>query len=58
LASTLAMRACCLVQAVRLARGELAGGDAGVDPGLLVRLALVDARRGGAGGERAERGDR
>ena len=36
-----------LVEAVGLARVELAGGDAGVDALLLLGLALVDARRGG-----------
>src|SRR5664279_3820002 len=34
-----------LVEPVRLAGRELAGGDAGIDARLLVRFALVDARR-------------
>ena len=47
------------LEAARLAAVQLAAGDAGLDPGLLVRLALVDARRAGhALGECAERGDR
>src|SRR5262252_9671047 len=47
-----------LVEAVRLARREPARSDAGVDARLLVRFALVDARRRGVARRGGGRGDR
>ena len=48
------------LEAERFAPGELAGGDAGVDARLLVRLAVVDAMRERCAAlrERADRSDR
>src|SRR6185369_1065504 len=47
------------LESARLAAAELAAGDAGIDSRLLVRFALVDARRRRHGdlGERADRCD-